>query len=170
MALRQTRSGADLTIGLRYRRRKCASYPLGERRDSTAPGRRGFREAEGEWSHQATVAITLLKEPLSPQSFVSSPVQHKSVNLRADWFHEVKSQAVTSRCVNMEHSQTGIKPERGSCKSSFRLKQGIEVIQDRVDGIGGQPRRSGQRRYASAEAAPMVGHPAKIVPWEIDRE
>src|SRR2546426_1148956 len=170
MGLRQTRSEADLTIGLRYRRRERASNPLGEWRDSAAPCWCSFRKSNSELPHQATIAITLLKEPLSPERFAGDPVQHKSVYLRANWFHEVQGQAVTSRCVNMKHAKTGIKPESGSRKSSFGLKQGVEVIQDRVDGIDGEPRRSRQRRYASAEAAPMIGHTAKIVSWEIDRE
>jgi hypothetical protein len=95
MALRQTRSGADLTIGLRYRRRKYASDPLGVWGNGTAPGRRGFRQSDRERSHQTTVAVTLLEEPFSPERFARDPVRKKGIHLWANGFHEIASQTVT---------------------------------------------------------------------------
>jgi hypothetical protein len=116
-------------------------------------------------AQQSGVALQITRELISQKLAGQEQVARHRL-LDGDRLHEVKGQAVTSRCVNVEHAKTGIKPERGSRKSSFRLKQGVEVIQNRVDRTGGQPRRPRQRRNTSAKRAPVIGYFALIASRE----
>src|SRR5208337_1310917 len=96
------------------RRPQSLCDPFRKRCDGTTPGRSGFGKASSKGCHQATVAIALLEEPFPLERFARDPVEKVRVNLWAYRLHEVASEAVTIRCVNVEHADTGVEAEDGS--------------------------------------------------------
>ena len=84
--------------------------PLGYWSDGAGPCGRGLRQPNCERPHQATVAVPLLEEPHSAQRLPGDPVQHITVYLWPNCFHEVAGETVASRGVEMQHTEAGIEP------------------------------------------------------------
>jgi hypothetical protein len=58
-------------------------------------------QLNSERTHQAAIAIVLLKEPRSFQWLARDPIQQEGVNLRANRFHEITGEAIPGRCVRV---------------------------------------------------------------------
>ena len=87
--------------------------------------------------------------------------------MRTNRLHEIACQTVASRRVNVQNTQTWIKPQCGSSEPSFGLKDGINVIQDGIRWVRSQSGRSRKRRNACSETKPMIGNSGEIILWKI---
>jgi hypothetical protein len=68
------------------------------------------------------------------------PIEHVSVNLGSNDFHQVAGERIAGGRVNVNEAKTRIKSKRGGSKPGFRFEQGIEVIQHGIRGICRQAR------------------------------
>ncbi len=86
--------------------------------------------------------VALLEEPFSLERLARDPVKHVGVDLRSNRLHEIARQAVAGWRIKVNETETGVESQRSSCEPGFGFENCIQIIQDCVDGIGGEPLRS----------------------------
>lgn len=123
--LGQAGSGSELAGRLGRCLPECPRGPLRDRSNGASPKWRCFRQPDSERPHQATIAVTLLKEPLPEQRLSGNPVQQVGVYLWPDRFHEVAGETVAIRGVHVQNAKPRIKPKRSGCKAGFRFEHCI---------------------------------------------
>ena len=70
----------------------------------------------------------------------AQPIQQKSIDSRANRFHEITGQAVPRASVAVEEPDTGIKAEFRNSQSRFGFQDSIEKVEHRVGRIHSEPR------------------------------
>jgi hypothetical protein len=59
----------------------------------------------------------LLEEPRTLQRLSRDPIQQESINLRANWLHQIASEAVASGGIDMPETEAWVEAESGYGKS-----------------------------------------------------
>jgi len=64
-----------------------------------------------ELAGQPTIPVSFLEEPFPLQQRATQPIQHKGIDLRTNWFHQIASKTVPCTRVTVKNPDSGIKAE-----------------------------------------------------------
>jgi hypothetical protein len=149
---RRRQRGPELCI------RKTGGDTFGNWSNGPPPSVQCERELVGQRSKHPARALTSLVEIMeTPRSVEQS--KGELVDLWPDRLHEIERQRVTSVGVHVEHAQPRIKPDCQARQASLGLKQGVQIVEDRIRWVRRKARIAGDRRGTGPERSPVARHP-----------
>jgi hypothetical protein len=93
-----------------------------------------------EGAHESAISVPPFKKPFALERLSGNPVQQVRIDMWASRFHQIAGETISGLRVNVQDTQAGIEPECSGSEPSFRFKHGVQIIQDCVRRIRGQPR------------------------------
>jgi hypothetical protein len=112
-----------------------ARKPLDNRCDESRPSGTTLRELRRKRIHQTAIPVALLEKRIPRQRLTFEPIQHKGINVRPNGLHQITSKTVSIKRIDMHNADAGIEPQGRGCQARLGFENGIQVVQDGVNGI-----------------------------------
>ncbi len=94
-------------------------------------------EFVGEWGEQPAGTLSGLVEGVCAEVPDGEKLQYVAFDEGAQRFEEVEGEAVAVLLVGVHDAESGVEPERDGGEAAFGFGEGVAVVEQGVDGVGG---------------------------------